>query len=271
MAVIKVPTNFNIDVEFQIPEFYRRLISLLIDVIIEYFYLRIALEIFKSIINNSSLDTDSQYNLQAVGLLLILPILLYHVVLEITMNGQSIGKKILGIRVVNEIGGRPSISQFMIRWLLRVSDVWIVIIIFILASNDDFSRNPETAFIVLAALAFLITDIVLVVSTKKGQRIGDILAKTILIRTNTKGNIEDTVFVEVADSYVPSFPQIMQLSDKDINAIKSILETARKKADFNMAEAASSKIKAHLRIESSMSPFDFLDVLLKDYNYLSTK
>jgi uncharacterized RDD family membrane protein YckC len=271
MAVIKVPTNFNIDVEFQIPEFYRRLISLLIDVIIEYFYLRIALEIFKSIINNSSLDTDSQYNLQAVGLLLILPILLYHVVLEITMNGQSIGKKILGIRVVNEIGGRPSISQFMIRWLLRVSDVWIVIIIFILASNDDFSRNPETAFIVLAALAFLITDIVLVVSTKKGQRIGDVLAKTILIRTNTKGNIEDTVFVEVADSYVPSFPQIMQLSDKDINAIKSILETARKKGDFNMAEAASSKIKAHLRIESSMSPFDFLDVLLKDYNYLSTK
>jgi uncharacterized RDD family membrane protein YckC len=271
MAVIKVPTNFNIDVEFQIPEFYRRLISLLIDVIIEYFYLRIALEIFRSIINNSSLDTDSQYNLQAVGLLLILPILLYHVVLEITMNGQSIGKKILGIRVVNEIGGRPSISQFMIRWLLRVSDVWIVIIIFILASNDDFSRNPETAFIVLAALAFLITDIVLVVSTKKGQRIGDILAKTILIRTNTKGNIEDTVFVEVADSYVPSFPQIMQLSDKDINAIKSILETARKKSDFNMAEAASSKIKAHLRIESSMSPFDFLDVLLKDYNYLSTK
>ncbi len=271
MAVIKVPTNFNIDVEFQIPEFYRRLISLLIDVIIEYFYLRIALEIFKSIINNSSLDTDSQYNLQAVGLLLILPILLYHVVLEITMNGQSIGKKILGIRVVNEIGGRPSISQFMIRWLLRVSDVWIVIIIFILASNDDFSRNPETAFIVLAALAFLITDIVLVVSTKKSQRIGDILAKTILIRTSTKGNIEDTVFVEVADSYVPSFPQIMQLSDKDINAIKSILETARKKGDFNMAEAASSKIKAHLRIESSMSPFDFLDVLLKDYNYLSTK
>ena len=63
----------------------------------------------------------------------------------------------------------------------------------------------------------------------------------------------------------------MQLSDKDINAIKSILETARKKGDFNMAEAASYKIKSHLKIESNMSPFDFLDVLLKDYNYLSTK
>ena len=83
MAVIKVPTNFNIDVEFEIPEFYRRLISLLIDVVIEYFYLRIAGEIYTSIQRNSGWDTDTQYNLQAVGLLLILPVLLYHINIEI--------------------------------------------------------------------------------------------------------------------------------------------------------------------------------------------
>ncbi len=271
MAVIKVPTNFNIDVEFEIPEFYRRLISLLIDVVIEYFYLRIAMEIFKSIAQNSYGSADSGYDLSAVGLLLFLPILLYHVVLEITLNGQSIGKKVTGIRVIHENGGRPSISQFLIRWLLRVSDVWIAMLLIILATDPSFGRNAETTFIILAALGFLVTDIVLVTSSKKGQRIGDILAKTILIRINTKSNIEETVFQEVADSYVPSFPQIMQLSDKDINAIKSILETARKKTDFNMAESASSKIKAHLKIESNMSPFDFLETLLKDYNYLSVK
>ena len=271
MAVIKVPTNFNIDVEFEIPEFYRRLISLLIDIVIEYFYLRIATEIFRSIRDNSGWDIDTQYNLQAVGLLLFLPVLLYHLVMEITMNGQSIGKKIMGIRVVNEIGGRPGISQFLIRWLLRVSDLWIAVILILVISDPDFGRDFETTFVILAALAFLITDIALVVSSKKRQRIGDILAKTILINVRTRGNIEDTVFMPVADNYVPSFPQIMQLSDNDINAIKSILEIARKKGDFNLAESASVKIKTHLRIESAMPPFDFLDVLLKDYNFLSTK
>jgi uncharacterized RDD family membrane protein YckC len=271
MSVIKVPTSFNIDVEFEIPEFYRRLISLLIDVLIEFFYYKIAIEIFKSILrSNNVFDEDTQYNLQAIALLLFLPIMIYHVVLEITMNGQSIGKKIMGIQVVNENGGRASISQFLIRWLLRVSDVWIIALIFVLASNPNF-RDLETTFIVLAALAFLITDIVLVVSSKKGQRIGDILAHTILIRTNSRTSIEETVFQEVADTYTPSFPQIMQLSDRDINAIKSILETARRKDDFNMAATASEKIKAHLKIDSAMSPFDFLDVLLKDYNYLSVK
>ncbi|NOT51719.1 MAG: RDD family protein [Chitinophagaceae bacterium] len=271
MAVIKVPTNFNIDVEFEIPEFYRRLVSLLIDIVIQYFYLRIAEEILKSIIKNTRYSIDAEYNLGAVVLLLILPIMLYHVVQEITMNGQSIGKKIMGIRVVNEIGGRPSISQFLIRWLLRVSDLWIAILLYTILRDPNLGRDFETTFMVIAALGFLITDIVLVVSSKKGQRIGDLLAKTILIRINTKGNIEETVFREVADNYVPSFPQIMQLSDKDINAIKSILETARRKGDFNMAEAASTKIKTHLRIESNLDPFDFLDVLLKDYNFLSIR
>ena len=271
MAVIKIPTSFNIDVEFEIPEFYRRLIALLIDIVIQYCYLRVALEIFKSIARGSNFtDADANYNLEALALVLFLPLFIYHVVLEITMNGQSIGKKIMGLRVVNENGGRASISQFLIRWLLRVSDVWIVALILVIASAPDF-RNPETTFIILGALGFLITDIVLVVSSRKSQRVGDILARTILIRTNRKASIEETVFREVSDGYTPLFPQIMQLSDRDINAIKNILETARKKGDHEMATAAAEKIKSHLKIDTAMSPFEFLDVLLKDYNYLSVK
>jgi uncharacterized RDD family membrane protein YckC len=271
MAAIKVPTSFNIDVEFEIPEFYRRLVALLIDIVIQFCYFKIAIEIYNSILRNSDFsDADTGHNLEAILLLLFLPVFIYHVMLEMTMNGQSIGKKIMGIRVVHENGGRASISQFLIRWLLRVSDVWIILLVIFLALGPDF-RNPETTFIVLGALSFLITDIVLVVASKKSQRIGDILARSILIRTNRRASIEETVFQEVADNYTPSFPQIMQLSDRDINAIKSILETARKKGDLDMAIAASEKIKSHLKIDSGISPFEFLDILLKDYNYLSVK
>ncbi len=271
MALIKVPTSFNIEVEFEIPEFYRRLFSLLIDVIMEIMYLFVASKIMRSIVESYDLSNeDSLYDLNAIGMLMILPVLVYHVVMEITMNGQSVGKKIMGIRVVNENGGRPSVSQFLIRWLLRVSDLWILALLFIL-STGGMGGGIEAGFLLLAALAFLITDIVLVVSSKKGQRIGDILAKTILIRINSKASIEETIFQEVADTYTPSFPQIMQLSDRDINAIKSILETSRKKNDYSMAMAAADKIKNHLQINSDMDPYDFLDVLLKDYNYLSVK
>lgn len=271
MAAIKVPTNFNIDVEFEIPEFYKRLIALILDFLVMFFYYKIAVAILQAIFSNSNpWDIDNMYNVQWVAIVLILvPILSYHALMEITMNGQSIGKKLIGLRVVDENGGKASISQFLIRWLVR--DIWFLILLIIGLSYDAAGKTGESLFLILAVLAYFFADIALVVSSKKGQRIGDILAKTILISTNTRSNIEETVFQEVADNYTPSFPQVMQLSDKDLNAVKSILETARRKGDFHMAEAACAKIKAHLKIESDLGPFDFLEVLLKDYNYLSVK
>jgi hypothetical protein len=41
--------------------------------------------------------------------------------------------------------------------------------------------------------------------------------------------------------------------------------------DFNLAASAAEKIQNHLQIKTSLSPFDFLETALKDYNYLSTK
>ncbi|MBN8687839.1 MAG: RDD family protein [Chitinophagales bacterium] len=269
MSVLKIPTNFNIDLEFEIPEFYRRFLAVIMDYIILFFYNMLASAIIKSIAGTMDIwDMESQYNLHWLAIVVILlPILFYHVVMEISLNGQTIGKRVMRIRVVNENGGKASMSQFFIRWLLR--DIWFLIILAIGMQKQEMGDKYSSLFLIFAVLGFFIADIVLVVSGKKGQRIGDLLAKTILIRTHAKGDIEDTVFIEVADSYVPSFPQIMQLSDKDINAIKSILETARRKGDYQMAESAAAKIKAHLKIETGMPSFDFLDVLLKDYNYLS--
>jgi hypothetical protein len=202
-------------------------------------------------------------------LLIIMPITIYHLVMEITMNGQSVGKRLMSIRVVHENGGRASIGQFLIRWMLR--DIWFFFLFLFAMYLAQDGYKGESIFLIFLVVGFFITEIILVVSSRKGQRIGDLLAHTILIKTNARGNIEETVFQEVADTYTPTFPQIMQLSDRDINAIKSILETSRKRGDFNMAAAASEKIKSHLNVESSLSPIDFLDTLLKDYNYLSTK
>src|SRR5258708_29614666 len=269
MGVIKVPTTFNIEMEFEIPEFHRRLFAWLIDILIIYIYCRIVILVLsKSISAHDIFTEDGRYNLWGLWMMILVPVFVYHLVCEITMNGQSFGKKILGIKVVNENGGRASVSQFIIRWLIRTSDYIYVMIIF----TADYFPDRTVILIFLAIYAPLtIIDIVLVVSTKKAQRLGDILAHTILVRTKARGSMEETIFMEVADNYIPVFPQIMRLSDKDINAIKSILDTAKKKGGFNLAAMASEKIKSHLKINSPMSPFDFLDTLLKDYNYLSVK
>jgi uncharacterized RDD family membrane protein YckC len=208
------------------------------------------------------------YNMWAVGLVLVLPFFLYHPVCEILMNGQSVGKRLMGIQVVNENGGKPSVSQYIIRWLIRTSDYMVLVIIIYSPYITVFGMQFFWAL--GGSLALLITDVILV-NTKKNQRLGDLLAHTILINTRQKNSIGDTIFLQIAEGYAPSFPQVMQLSDRDVNALKSILDAAKKHNDYDLALNASEKIKAHLKIDTSLSPFDFLEVLLKDYNYLSAQ
>ncbi len=272
MPVISIPTSFNIDVEFELPGFGRRMLALLIDMALQFCYLLVAANILDKIENSNTWDFDDRgYNMWAIGLLLMVPVFIYHIVMEITTNGQSLGKKIMKLRVVNMNGGKASISQFIIRWLLRVSDLWMVMLIFLLMYVMAVGGNMETVMIVLLGFGFLFTDVILVATTKKAQRVGDILANTILIKTSTRESLDNTVFREVEDNYVPMFPQVMRISDKDLNVVKTILDHSRKSSDYATARAAAEKIKNYLQIQSDMEPEDFLDRLLKDYNYLSAK
>ena len=268
MSSIRVSTNFNIDLEFPAASFHRRLFAWLIDVIILVIYFFVIVKLLTTLNDANFFSDGSGESIGATFMLLILPLLTYHLISELTMNGQSLGKRLTGLKVVNENGGRPSISQFIIRWLIRTSDYMVVVIA--LSLPTGFGGNLSAFWQVGAAFCLLITDIILVNASQKGQRLGDMLAHTMLIRINEKGTINDTIFLHVREDYTPSFPQVMSLSDRDINSLKSILDVARKQHDYNLADRAADKIKYHLHIQSSVSAFDFLETLLKDYNYLSS-
>lgn len=268
MSVIRIATNFNIDLEFTAAPFGRRLIAWALDLLLQVFYLLIISRFMHWLMQRMDPTSDNDYNLWAIMLLLMLPFFLYHFVCEVLMNGQSVGKRILNIRVVNTMGGRPSLSQFIIRWLIRTSDYAVLLIILYAPYQMMFG----TAFLSAmgASLLLLFTDVVLVNTTKMNQRLGDILAHTILISTRQSGTIEDTLFLQVEDRYVPRFPQVMQLTDRDMNSLKSLLDTATRRHDYDLAERASARIKNHLSIQTDISAFDFLETLLKDYNYLAS-
>ncbi len=259
MSEIRIMTNFNIELGFPAAPFHRRFLAWVIDIIILFIYVRIAAEVLSNMAFRYSDNT-----IGAVALAMALPVLCYHFLSELFLNGQSLGKKIAGIRVVNERGGRPGIGQLLIRWIIRTSDFMILVILVTFGGGAE----AEEVWKIGIALGLFITDVVLVNASKKNQRLGDMLAHTILIRSSEKHSIHDTI-LDMGDNYVPSFPQVMQLSDRDINSLKGILDTARKRGDYNLADMAAEKIKNHLGISTPLSPYDFLEILLKDYNYLS--
>jgi hypothetical protein len=77
--------------------------------------------------------------------------------------------------------------------------------------------------------------------------------------------------METEDNYVPIFPEVMRLTDRDLNIIKSVYSTVLKKNDYALAERTAEKIEMALKIHNKEHPLTFLETLLKDYNYLSTR
>src|SRR5438270_11489572 len=99
MSVIHIRTNFNIDLEFPAASFGRRLVAWAIDVVVMIVYVAIAVQLL-----NWAFKNTGEMVGWVIFTLLLLPLLTYHLMCEIFMNGQSIGKKILGLKVINENG-----------------------------------------------------------------------------------------------------------------------------------------------------------------------
>jgi len=257
MSLIQIATPFNIDIEFEIAEFHKRLLAYLIDFILLLIYLfGSATFLFGTIRLGSE-------NLGFGILVVLLPMLFYSLLTELWMGGQTVGKKIMKIKVVSLDGGEATLGQYLIRWFLRFYE-WSFIII------STFYFNIFLGFILLFIGG--IASIIIISVTAKNQRLGDLAAGTVVVNTKTKLTIDDTIFIDIRKTdYKVMFPQVMRLSDRDINTIKGVLTQASKRNNYDMCHRVASKIKEVLQIESDMYVDQFLEKLLEDYNYLATK
>lgn len=90
----------------------------------------------------------------AIILVILIPYL-YPLVSETVASGQTLGKKLLHVRVVDLEGGGPKISAFILRWLILPLDVL-----------GSAGIGPLCVFF-----------------TKHQQRLGDLVAGTWVVRT----------------------------------------------------------------------------------------
>ncbi|WP_341842347.1 RDD family protein [Chitinophaga caseinilytica] len=261
MPNIKIPTVFNIDLEFEAADLGRRLVAYLLDLIIRVAYVLVAMYFIEKA-DLSSTDRSVIYSV-----VVLLPVSLYYLVSELLMRGQSLGKRVMDVKVVSLMGNVPSLSQVALRWMFRLIESPLLTMFFIGAILTETS--PFTALMVLL-IGML--PVVMVLRSPLNQRLGDMAAGTILVRTRQRHRLEDTIFREIVqENYEPRFPQILRLSDRDLSKIKSVIDSTHRSQDFVMAERISFKIKEVLHIESDMPALEFLETLLNDYNYLVTR
>ncbi|MBX2935165.1 MAG: RDD family protein [Ferruginibacter sp.] len=260
MPIIQIETAFNIDLEFEIAEFHKRLLAYLIDFALLIIYLFIMKYL---LYNEMLLDWEESAGLDI--LIVSLPMLLYSLLAELWMNGQTIGKKIMAIRVISLEGGEPTFGQFLLRWVSKFFE-WPFLFGYI-----AFSSASVLGYIFVTGL-FGIAVVIIISVTPKSQRLGDLAAGTVVVNSKSSLTLADTVFMQINQAdYKVMFPQVMRLSDRDINTIKAVLTQATKNNNYDMCKRVATKIKEVLNIETNMHVDQFLEKLLEDYNYLATK
>lgn len=263
MPAIQINTPFNLALDFEVAPLHKRILAYLVDLLILIIYswgIRKFIYGFFDVPVNTLFGTNFGFDIAFVSI----PMLLYPLICEISMHGQSFGKKLMGIRVMSIEGGEPTVSQYLLRWATRFFE-WPLVFGFVLP-------NFYLVFQLFFVGFFGVFVVVIIAISKANQRLGDLGAGTVVVDTKIKTYLHETVFVEISEKdYIVQFPEVMKLTDRDINTIKSILDVAARKGDFKLATSAADKIKHHLKIQSNLSPFDFLEKVLMDYNYISTK
>lgn len=241
MNTISITTSQNIELEYDLGSVGDRILGKLIDlgILIAYGLVLLAIIAFSDLWKYFG----SNYWMLLV---LFLPVIFYDLVSEIILNGQSIGKRVMAIKVISLTGEQPTISQYIIRWLFRLV---------------DFSFTSGLLALIMVA-----------VSDKK-QRLGDMVADTVVVKTKPRTDFNQTIYTPPpATSYTVIYPEVMNLRDTDIQLVREVITSVYKSRNMMLAWQAQEKVETVLRIKSKhQEPMDFLRCILSDYNYLTSQ
>jgi uncharacterized RDD family membrane protein YckC len=243
MSAIKIETTQNVFIEYNLAGLGERILAFALDLLIMILYIWAVLFIVSESRMIKMLDTTSLYIL--LFIFLYFPISVYSLVQEVFFNGQTVGKKILRIKVITTRGKQPSLTQYMVRWLFRIIDIW---------------SNVGIVGIAVAA------------SNPYHQRVGDLAAGTCLIKLKSRTELSKQLIIpEFHQLYEPKYTQVVLLSDTDINLVKEALMTYKKYQNQEILETFAKKIKEVLQINTPDKDEKFLNRIVKDYTYLTSK
>ena len=233
MERIQIETAHNVSIEHNIANVTTRITALLFDWVIYFVYYLFSLIVITTISENNRMTF----------LLIYLPLFLYHLLFEYLMDGQSPGKKLNKIKVVNLDGSKPTLVSFLLRWVFRTIDM----------------------------LFFGSVALFTILLNGKGQRLGDIVAGTVVVDINKNFNAQKSIFNDIEEDYEPVFPQATLLTDSDIKKIKEVFISAKRRQSRQVIKNLKNKIQEITGIESEMNDVEFINTIIKDYYYLTSQ
>jgi uncharacterized RDD family membrane protein YckC len=238
MRRIEIITPQHVPITYQLASVRERAFAFIIDMII----LGTTEGILYGIITSS--DSDLTTKTAVISLVNFPLFIFYSLGFEVLLGGQTPGKKALQIRVIKLSGSELSLTDYLLRWAFRWIDIW---------------GSLGSA----AALQ--------ISSSVKGQRLGDLLADTSVVRLQTdfKVNLDDLLAIKDTSKHEIQYPEVIRMTEPEMLQVKMALDQARKyqnQAHLQVLNEISETLCIRLdikQLESNSS--SFLSRLLTDY------
>jgi uncharacterized RDD family membrane protein YckC len=198
MQTIEIRTTQNVTIEYELASLRERFFAIFIDSLIVGSFYFILLMILSNTIGSALFEYPALVSLTLIGMFIF-----YQLFSEILADGQSWGKKAMGIKVVRLDGKEPGLSDYLLRAVFHMVD-------------------SVVSLGIMAAL--------MISSSNKNQRLGDMTANTTVIRIkfNLRFQLEDILKINTLEDYEPTYQEVRRLNEKDMLLIKTIISRYRK-------------------------------------------
>lgn len=247
MTQLSINTTQNVNINFTAATIGDRILAYILDFLVKAAYVIVVYYIFFYALGiNKLMDRmDDKWSKVSIQVMFYLPVIFYSLIFESLLEGQTLGKRLLKIKVVKIDGYQASFGDYIMRWIFRIVDV---------------------------SLSSGIVGLVSIIASEKSQRLGDMAAGTSVITLKNNININHTILEEIDVNYVPTYPLVIKLSDNDARIIKETFNNARTNKDYQMISKLKAKIEDVTGIKNqSGNEEDFIKTILKDYNYYTQK
>ncbi|MBK8968581.1 MAG: RDD family protein [Saprospiraceae bacterium] len=245
---IEITTTQNVTIEYGLARLRDRGLAWFIDLVIVLVGYLILFQ-FLQALSGGLLTSESGWVIVAV-LMPFLAYFLYNICFEIWNIGQTPGKMLMGTKVVRLDGKDPEWSDVVLRAVLHLVD---------------------------SLFSFCVIGMVLIKTTGKSQRLGDLAANTTVIKIQDAAQyqfrLQDILSISTLDNYQPVYPQVRKLNEQDMIFIKTVLGRVQRYPN-PAHEAVVEDLVTHLMpiLEIDQRPgnrMEFLKTLLRDYIVLT--
>lgn len=233
MERIEVTTSHNIVVRFELASVMLRMVATLVDLCILILFSFACMLTF-------GFNT-------LVYWLIVFPVwAFYHLAFEVFNNGQSLGKKLMRMRVVSLEGRSAKLNDYLTRWAFRFVDV-------------------------LPSLGTIA--IIFITSSQKKQRIGDMLANTTVVKVENENTVQLSSIQNIDKNDEILYPAITQFSDKDMLLVKESINryfskpnTENQKVIVDLTKRIAEKLQISTK---GLKQIEFLKRVLYEYVLLT--